>query len=440
MRRVVVVGGGAAGALAALHLLSVGGGRLETVVCEPADTLGRGIAYSTVDPLHRLNVPAGQMSAFPDSPEDFVRWSSADAADFAPRGDYGRYLAERLASQAGAAPGRLSHLRVRVRRVSQNRGAGRPWVVHTSGRGDEHLVSADAVILAVGNPPSKMPAAVAPLVGSPCLIPEPWAPGALSAVRHNEQVLVVGTGLTFVDVALSLTSISGTRVTGLSRHGLLPETHRPLRTVPAAPDLDSPLEVLRWIRSQGDGWREAFAALRPVTSRLWVTLGADGQRQFLRHALRHWETRRHRVAPAVWQGLLSLLQEGRVRLSAGQIAETSVDGSGRALVTVTTKMGTGTSTASTVYDRVVLCTGASDEAFLRMDPVAGLLADGLAVAGPHKMGIDVEVDSGAVLDANGRPVTGLYALGPIRRGAQWETTAIPEIRAQAAAIARRCAD
>lgn len=431
MRRVAVVGGGAAGALAALHLLRVGGGRLEVVVCEPADALGRGVAYSTSDPLHRLNVPAGQMSAFPDSPDDFVRWSGADPGEFAPRGDYGRYLAERLTSAADATPGALTHLRARVQRLSPNRGSERRWVVHTRTSGGAPRIEADAAILAVGNPPTTMPPAVAALVGSDCLIPEPWSPGALSAVGENEQVLVVGTGLTFVDVALSLTAIPGVRVAGISRHGLLPEAHRPLGQVPSAPDLDSPVEVMRWIRSHGDNWREALAALRPVTPHMWRTIGDGGQRQFLRHALRLWETRRHRVAPAVWQRLRSLRDEGRVTLSTGRIVETSLDGSGRALVT--------TDSGTAGYDRVVLCTGASDASFVTMDPVGGLLDEGLARVAPHRMGIDVDLDSGTVIAADGGPVAGLHALGSIRRGVQWETTAIPEIRTQAAAIALSCA-
>src|SRR5882757_6544918 len=81
-RRVAVIGGGAAGALAALHLLDAATPR-EVVVVEPARELGFGLAYRTRHPLHLLNVPAGRMSAFPERPDDFVAWLGGNGADTA---------------------------------------------------------------------------------------------------------------------------------------------------------------------------------------------------------------------------------------------------------------------------------------------------------------------------------------------------------------------
>jgi len=109
-RAVIVVGGGAAGVLAAAHLLPTGA---EVVLVERggAERLARGVAYGTGDPLHRLNVPAARMSALPDAPDDFARWwarTDGGAADgFAPRARYGAYLAEVLADAARRGPGRL---------------------------------------------------------------------------------------------------------------------------------------------------------------------------------------------------------------------------------------------------------------------------------------------------------------------------------------------
>ena len=75
--RVVVVGGGASGTLAALHLARSGAGRpLELHLAEPGP-LGRGVAYSTGNHQHRLNVPAAGMSALPGEPGHFVDWLRA---------------------------------------------------------------------------------------------------------------------------------------------------------------------------------------------------------------------------------------------------------------------------------------------------------------------------------------------------------------------------
>jgi uncharacterized NAD(P)/FAD-binding protein YdhS len=64
--RVVIVGGGATGALAALHLARFKRGGAEIVVIEPAEEIGRGMAYATDDPGHLLNVRVANMSAFAD--------------------------------------------------------------------------------------------------------------------------------------------------------------------------------------------------------------------------------------------------------------------------------------------------------------------------------------------------------------------------------------
>ena len=54
------------------------------------------------------------------------------------------------------------------------------------------------------------------------------------------------------------------------------------------------------------------------------------------------------------------------------------------------------------------------------------------------MGISIDVDpvTGKVLDARGQSPLPIYAMGALRKGALWETLAMPEIRTQAADVAR----
>ena len=72
--RVAIVGGGATGALAAVHIARHLGGRADIALIEPADEPGRGLAYSTRDPRHLLNVRVANMSAFPDEPGHLHDW------------------------------------------------------------------------------------------------------------------------------------------------------------------------------------------------------------------------------------------------------------------------------------------------------------------------------------------------------------------------------
>ena len=88
-------------------------------------------------------------------------------------------------------------------------------------------------------------------------------------------------------------------------------------------------------------------------------------------------------------------------------------------------------------DRIVVCTGPSAE--LSSDALGHRLVErGLARPGPLGLGYDVDA-SGALLDAEGGIDDRLLVIGPPRRGVLWETTALPEIRVQAADVARSLA-
>src|SRR4051812_12829712 len=92
---VAIVGAGASGTLTAVALARAA--PHVRVVLVDDRSHGVGVAYSTSDEQHRLNVPACGMSALADDGAHFVRWLAAsgyDAGerDFVPRAWYGRYL------------------------------------------------------------------------------------------------------------------------------------------------------------------------------------------------------------------------------------------------------------------------------------------------------------------------------------------------------------
>lgn len=406
-RRIVIVGGGAAGVLTALHLLRSVRDETHITIAEPRVQLGEGVAYGTTDDAHLLNVPAAGMSAYEDAPSHFVNWAKTTAETFLPRRRYAEYLRSELSAAAASTPlASLRHIQIAVERIT----IAPLRVVATDGM----KIDADSVVIALGNAEPTKPSWLNNFAAAP-VIADPWVYGVLDRITAGTRVLCVGTGLTFVDVALSLAR-RGAHVTGVSRHGLLPAVHAPVGALPVPPaSFASPSEASRWIRAQSD-WRAALAALRPATSRLWRSFDTRQQAQLLRHARRYWDVHRHRMSATVADSLDQYRRSGLISVERGDARVLAESGS---------------------FDVVVLCTGPDDSALLTRAPLAGLVADGVVAAGPHGMGIATDMDTGLVVDQRGQLVDGLYALGPLRRGSLWESTAIPEIRVEAQRLAAR---
>jgi uncharacterized NAD(P)/FAD-binding protein YdhS len=403
-KRVGIVGGGASGTLVAARLLRDSVEPVQVIVFEPRALLGQGVAYSTTDPLHLLNVPAGGMSALPEDADHFARWSASAATEFVPRCSYASYLRQVLDDCLAVAPegSTFEHVQERVLDLGTEPS---PWAATESG----HRSWFDSIVVASGHGAPHVPAPISAL-GPQRLVADPWAPHALDAIRPGEVILIIGTGLTCVDVSLSiLSNVPGARIEAVSRHGLLPIAHEdPWRPRHDAPDWDIARtdlrSVLRYLRSFGDDWRRGLDSLRPITNQLWQAMDERSKETFLLRLSRYWDVHRHRMAPGVARTFDALMRAGRIRVHRAEVDRVGREG---------TRIAVALSDGQTlIVDRVVVCTGPSDTG-LPVDPISGALigADGIA---------------------NGR----LLAVGPPRKGVLWETTAIPEIRVQAANVAR----
>jgi uncharacterized NAD(P)/FAD-binding protein YdhS len=416
MRRdITIVGGGAAGVLVALHLLRQASAPLQLTIVEPRERLAEGVAYSTQDAEHLLNVPAIGMSAHSDDPEHFVKWVGCEPHDFVARHRYADYLRHELTRLTNETPTtEVHHLRDSATSISTT-----PLGVHTM---HGATIDADTVVLALGNAAPTKPDWLS-TISATRVIDDPWTHGALDAIRDGSNVLCVGSGLTFVDVALTLTR-RGCRVTGVSRHGLLPHVHAPASTLAPMPStiasavpagFGSPVQVSRWLRTQAD-WRAALTAIRPRTQAIWESFSEVQQSSFLRHARRYWDVHRHRMSKEVADRLHTAQRDGTIRVLGGDA---------RALA------------SESRWDAIILCTGPDDAALLKEAPLQSLASDGHVCIGPHGMGIDTVPNTGQVRDHAGRTPHQIYAIGPLRRGTLWESTAIPEIRSEAEKLALR---
>ncbi|HTT52306.1 MAG TPA: LLM class flavin-dependent oxidoreductase [Streptosporangiaceae bacterium] len=165
------------------------------------------------------------MSALAGDPGHLVRWAATaglGTTGFLPRPAYGRYVRDLLAQtrQRAEPQSRLTELTDEVVAIRPGAG-GRPLRLVLGG---STCLEADAAVLATGNLP---PATPFPVPDSPRYLADPWAPGALDAARDGSPVVILGTGLTMLDVAMSVTGGDPRAVVrAMSRHGLLPQVHR----------------------------------------------------------------------------------------------------------------------------------------------------------------------------------------------------------------------
>ncbi|MFC6567550.1 FAD/NAD(P)-binding protein [Actinoplanes utahensis] len=424
---VAVIGGGAAGSLTAAAIARDPAWR--TVLISPEERPGRGVAYGTAEPWHLLNSRAVAMSADPDDPGHLLRWCHerglpADAATFLPRTWYGEYLADHFRSAAGS---RLTHHRATATGVRRTAPAspGGGYVV-TDDTGAE--IRVDHVVLALGNPPPCVPSAVSATARRDvAFVADPWAPGALGAVPADEPVLLLGTGLTAVDVALTLTRDGRTvPIDALSRRGLPPLAHpaRPAPAVtldlPSSPILAPLVRRVREAIADGADWTAVIDHVRTQSDRLWAALEPDAQERFLRHLQRYWEVHRHRMAPPIAARIAGLRSQGLLNLRRGHLTSIEPDPRGGLLVHLHGE-------PPKRYGAVITCTGPGPLPCSAGPLLAGLIRDGLVRTGPHGLGIETDPD--------GRAGPGLWLAGPLRRGLLWESTAVPEIRGQAARLA-----
>ncbi|MDB5739297.1 MAG: pyridine nucleotide-disulfide oxidoreductase family [Alphaproteobacteria bacterium] len=441
-KTVIVVGGGLSGALFGLKLHRARPG-WRIVVVEPKKKLGRGIAYGACGPQHLLNVPVSRMEV--GLTPGFAQWlepqraaiaealveSQLDlAAAFVPRRLFGDYMEERV-GEALSRKARSGFTAVRgeaVRLLEDGRG-----VLLTDGR----EIHADIVVLAMGNLPPRPPGGPDRwLYDTGYFIPDPWAADAFSDIDPGEPLLLIGAGLTMVDIALRL-SAEGHRgkMLAVSRRGLVPRQHKGGGAwpeflhdkIPA-----TPLALTRLIRAeianaaaQGIPWQRVFDAARPAVPAVWESWSDRHRRQFLHHLRPRWDIHRHRTAPRIGTALDRLLDSGQLEIISGRIAgyhEADMN------LDVSLKLRGGTA-RDFRCGHVVSCTGpGSDFDKIAIPLIADLRARRLAT--PDALGVGFETRDCAVLDGTGKPSTWLFALGPLTRPAWWEITAVPEINLQ----------
>jgi uncharacterized NAD(P)/FAD-binding protein YdhS len=452
---VAIVGAGFSGIMVAAHLArqsAHSSRRLHLILLDRQTSIGEGAAYRSPDARHLLNVPASGMSAWPDRPTDFLDWArqrnpGVQPYSFLQRREYAEYLRQRFFETVADSDVNLS---IEIRRTEAQHIEPRPnggWRIQCSERGE---LEADALVLATGHRPPDDPLARAWNGSRARYVTHPWAALSLASIEPHESVCLLGTGLTAIDVLMSLSKPGRTApVLALSRRGLSPSAHAPAQLPPIDPrSWLEPLltgiasvtthTLVHAIRASiaregisGADWRQVIDGLRPYLVRIWQALPESERRRFLRHARPYWEVSRHRTAPQV----ASALEEAKRALPFRVIAARVLSAQGRP-DGVTLKLCTRGAKTPEIhkFDWVVNCTGPGSPGSKGLPTMLQALVDA-GVLEEDTLGLGVRSTGDGRAMSHGRTIEDLLVVGTLRKPDLWESTAVPELRVQAAVAA-----
>ena len=426
--RVAVVGGGAAGILTAIQLLRVLGAGDRVEVVEPQRMLGEGLAFSTHDEHHLLNIPALVMSAHEDQPDHFVSYltqlGGGGPTTYAPRCVYGAYLRASLAEAAQSSPATFTHHQNTAVRIRPSyRG---PCVTVDLDTGES--VDADHVVLAVGwgEPEPLGPA-------SRRLVVNPWATDWDSALATRTDaaspVAVIGTGLTAADIIGTLARHGHTNIIAISPSGTFPAAHPELLqwpdigpTVTAIAEASTAADLIRRTRTAcAEGhWQPVIDGLRAYLPALWENLPEIERARLLRHALPVWEKLRHRMPPDTAQTIRELQANQTLTVIRGKVA-------GYEAGTLTVQTPNGQETLHPAL--TVLCAGWSkDPQKMGHGLIGHLIDDGLAVLDGQTLRLTDHPGAGTLQSC-------FWTIGLLSNNQPWDNSGISLLRRQAAHIA-----
>ena len=453
MKTIVIVGGGFSGTIAAVNLARLANDPLRVVIVNTSRPLGRGTAYSTTRNEHLLNVAARNMSALPDYPEHFLGWlrSRSEFSSltdhelremYVPRKIYGDYLCGLLATCQQPIDPRCN---VTVQTIDDQvvdivvASDGPVQVCLESGES----IDANQVLLATGNqPPGSFPSD-APLSHDPRYRSDPWHDWVSRLPGSGGTIVLLGTGLTMVDVVLTLDELQWDgKIIALSRNGMPPQSHfRGIAYEDYMPDNATELSIdqLRAIvqkhcsqlRQMSQNPAIAIDKLRPHTQRLWQNLTTEEKQSFLAQDAALWNVTRHRIAASIHDVITDALDSGRLTLKSGTIQRLAPNEENIEVVLHDQQ----DNSFSEFGDLVINCTGPqssfSNAGITLFD---NLLEKGLVCSDDLDMGLQVD-DRFAVIESTGEPSRWMFAMGPLLKGSLWETTAVSELRGQAMRIA-----
>ena len=435
INNIAIVGDGFAAAVMVVHLLRQGIPATSLSVFGPGE-LGRGNAYLTSSPAYRLNVREDLPTIFTEDPLHFARWAERTIMDsqakneagfFYRRNDFGLYMKALLVAELG--PQKLQQIHARVDRLRRDK---EYWVLEY---GHESF-NAKNVILATGNASPRWPCPVDTEGASPGdisarLIENPWPGDHLKHIAPDEDIILLGGGLTALDAINALAEQGHrARIDVISPRAIFPPAQAPWqrRTQPSWPDQLTPARLVRFMRHylpsappQSSEWQCAWEELRPDLNQIWRGF-TDHQRRILMKRFGWlWNLYRFRAGPQTIAAFEAFKATGQIQFVLGR-AKRVIAMSSKVKVVLNTGL-------EILGDRVINCTGVGSDRLLNR-----LIADHCAI--PDALAKAVAVDTQfRVLKSDQQPWNDVWMIGPATMGSLGDVVAASAIAKQAEQLA-----
>lgn len=451
----MIIGGGFSGGMTAVNLVRKGSSPLVIDLIEPGKDPLRGTAYSSYSDKHLLNVATHKMSAFHEDPGHFLNWvmqkerfsvvnESIVGSAFLPRNTYGEYLTDVwqktivAASQKGIF---LRHYQTTVQRIERIEGKLKILLANDSD------IFPDSVVIATGNlapaDPSGIPEEV---LQSPHYFKNPWNAAAVSDCEGMGEILIVGNGLTMVDTVIGLKE-SGFKgvIHALSPHGfnILPHRHNGMGYDQIKKELEGELSLYELIglvnrhigsiREFGISAEPVVDAIRPHMQRIWKNFSEEEKRLFMRRVRHLWGVARHRIPLHIHDKIQQLRLDQKLIVRSGKITSAQWRNNRLEVSYFDKKLN---DMKALKVSRIINCTGPQTD--LRQVPEHFLhdcLNDGMITQDKLNLGIRAHTETYEVMDSQGHYQKDLFTLGSLLKGELWESTAVNELRVQAAQLA-----
>lgn len=435
---IVIVGDGFAAAIMLIHLLRKEVPATAITLIGPG-AIGKGNAYSCTSQSYRLNVREDLLITFSDDPLHFSRWAQnhihdpnakTEVGNFYRRNDFGSYVSELVSHELGAR--QMHHIAARVRKIFRK---GNDWSLSLDNH-DELI--AKQLIIATGNAPPIWPCDVNTKFASPAwihthLVENPWTGEYLQDIRADEDIILLGGGLTALD-AINALAEQGHRgmIYVISPRKIFPPVQASWQRLkePNWPKKLSPRDLIRFMRAYlpsadaaSSEWQCAWEELRVNLNTIWQQFSAAQRLILLQRVGWIWSLYRFRAAPQTIASYEQLREKNQIHFIFGRAKQINC-----AEPYIRVLLDNGGELAG---ERIINCTGVG------VDPLlSNLISSQLAIPDALQQSIAIDTNF-RVLDSNQQAWENLWLIGPATMGSLGDVVAASAITKQAEQLAEQ---